>query len=74
MRERYSRLKMASVTVAAMFMKRKDIIRHSAIASENSPMTTRLLSNLMFSLPFPPEPALNEKHIELNFSFKTYGI
>jgi hypothetical protein len=49
-RERKSKLKIKKVTVDSMLMKRKDVIKHNAIASKKSPRTRRLLSNFIHSL------------------------
>jgi hypothetical protein len=38
-RERKSMLKIRRVAVEAMLMKRKDVIKHSAIASKKNPVT-----------------------------------
>jgi len=51
-RERKNKLKINSVAVAAMFMKLKDRIKHSAIASKKSPVTKRLLLDFIQLIPF----------------------
>ena len=51
--ERKSRLKIKSVAVAAILTKRKEMIKHSVIASKKRGITKRLLSNFICLLSFP---------------------
>jgi len=75
-RERKSKLNIKSVAVDSMLIKRKDAIKHSAIASKKRPRTSRLLSNFItVRSPSSSTVRFYKKYdIKLNFSFKIFGI